>query len=91
MFEKKKQAELIDSIELMLSDDYKDRFKAEYMQLKIRHAKLSNSLRDYVVGRGHIKFSRDYGLLLKQAKLMDELLMILRVRAQIEGIDLNGL
>lgn len=29
-----------DTIELMNSSDYKDRFKAEYYQLKIRYTKL---------------------------------------------------
>lgn len=32
--------ELKDTIKLMESDDYKDRFKAEYYQLKIRKDKL---------------------------------------------------
>lgn len=32
--------ELKDTIELMKSNDYKDRFKAEYYQLKIRKEKL---------------------------------------------------
>lgn len=33
--------ELKDTIELMNSSDYKDRFKAEYYQLKIRYTKTS--------------------------------------------------
>ena len=32
--------ELKDTIDLMTSDDYKDRFKAEYYQTKIRYNKL---------------------------------------------------
>ena len=32
--------ELKDTIELMNSSDYKDRFKAEYYQLKIRYTEL---------------------------------------------------
>ena len=32
--------ELKDTVEMMLSNDYKERFKAEYWQLKIRHDKL---------------------------------------------------
>ena len=32
--------QLKDTVELMLSDDYKDRFKAEYYQTKIRYDKL---------------------------------------------------
>ena len=33
---------LNDTILLMSSDDYKDRFKAEYLQLKIRYEKLND-------------------------------------------------
>ena len=32
--------ELKDTVEMMLSDDYKERFRAEYWQLKIRYDKL---------------------------------------------------
>jgi hypothetical protein len=32
--------EMKDTVELMLSDNYKDRFVAEYQQLKIRYEKL---------------------------------------------------
>lgn len=35
---------LKDTIKLMESDDYKDRFKAEYYQLKIRKEKLQKML-----------------------------------------------
>lgn len=33
--------ELLDTIEMMKSDDYKERFKAEYYQLKIRLDRLN--------------------------------------------------
>lgn len=36
--------ELKDTIDLMLSEDYKDRFKAEYYQTKIRYDKLHKML-----------------------------------------------
>lgn len=36
--------ELKDTIKLMESDDYKDRFKAEYYQVKIRKEKLQKML-----------------------------------------------
>lgn len=32
--------ELMETVQLMLSNDYKDRFKGEYLQTKIRHNKL---------------------------------------------------
>ena len=31
--------ELLDTVELMVSDDYKNRMKAEYLQTKIRYDK----------------------------------------------------
>lgn len=34
--------ELKDTVNMMLSDDYKERFKAEYIQEKIRAVKLEN-------------------------------------------------
>lgn len=36
--------ELKDTVDLMLSDDYKDRLKAEYYQLQIRCRKISKKL-----------------------------------------------
>lgn len=36
--------ELKDTIELMNSSDYKERFKAEYLQVKIRYDKLHKML-----------------------------------------------
>ena len=38
--------ELKDTIELMQSNDYIDRFKAEYLQLKIRMEGLSSMLKN---------------------------------------------
>lgn len=37
-----KRVELKDTISMMESDDYKERFKAEYYQTKIRYTKLKN-------------------------------------------------
>ena len=39
--------ELKDTVDLMLSQDYIDRFKAEYYQLKIRFEKLENTLNNW--------------------------------------------
>lgn len=39
--------QLIDTIDLMTSTDYKDRFKAEYKQLYIRLDKLNNIINQY--------------------------------------------
>lgn len=73
----------------MMSDDYKERFRAEFKQLDIRTNKLSKMLDDWIKGKLKFDLTCDYGLLYKQLTLMDEYRMILRVRAQIEGIDLH--
>ena len=86
---KQKQYDLSTTVDLMLSDDYKERFKAEYLQLKIRHRKLCKILDDYVQAKLKFELTTDWGLLRKQEQLMDELLMVLRVRAKLEGIDLD--
>ena len=42
--------ELKDTIEMMNSSDYKERFKAEYYQVKIRAEKLDDMLNKYKLG-----------------------------------------
>lgn len=80
--------ELKETVELMSSDNYQERFKAEYYQLKIRAEKLQKMLCDWQTHKLKFTPKCDYGLLLKQFTLMDEYMMILRVRAQIDGIEL---
>ena len=80
--------ELKDTIELMNSKDYKDRFKAEYYQLKIRYDKLDAMTVKYEAGT--LDFTPDCSLeLLKgQKRHMGEYIRHLRIRAEIEGIEL---
>lgn len=80
--------ELSDTGLMMASEDYKVRFRAEYYQLDIRADKLAKMLSDWKNGKLKFEPKCDYGLLFKQFQLMDEYRMILRVRAQIEGIKL---
>ena len=86
---KQPELQLIDTIDLMTSKDYKERLKAEFMQLEIRTDKLGKMLSDWRQGKLKFEPTCDYGLLMKQFQLMDEYQMILRVRAKIEGIDLK--
>lgn len=51
--------ELKDTVELMLSSDYKDRFKAEYYQAIIRHDKLHAMIKRYEEGTLDFKPSCD--------------------------------
>ena len=85
---KLREFQLVDTVDGMISDDYKERFKAEYMQLDIRANKLLKMLNQWRAGKLKFEPKCDSGLLLKQFQLMDEYRMILRVRAQIEGIEL---
>lgn len=80
--------ELKDTIKLMESEDYKDRFKAEYYQTKIRYDKLHNMIIKYEAGTLKFEPKCDITLLKNQAKLMGNYLYVLEIRAEIEGIDL---
>ena len=43
-------AELKDTVSLMCSDDYKERFKAEYAQVAVRYEKLKAMLDKWDIG-----------------------------------------
>lgn len=82
--------ELAETIELMQSEDFKERFKAEYWQVKIRAKKLHDMLVKYEAGTLPFTPSCSLELLKKQYVVMSEYLYLLEVRAMVEGIDLNG-
>lgn len=82
--------ELKDTVKLMDSNDYKERFKAEYLQTKIRHDKLEKMLIKYKAGTLEFTPSCDIGLLDDQLGYMKNYLRILRIRAEIEGVNLEG-
>lgn len=79
--------ELKDTIELMTSEDYKDRFKAEYWQTKIRYDKLHKMLVRYDAGL--LTFEpTNISLLREQASAMGRYLYLLEERAELEQIEL---
>lgn len=80
---------LIDTVEMMNSADYKERFKAEYLQLKIRMNGLSAMLKKYKEGTLTFTPSCSYDLLNAQFKTMDLYASFLEDRAEIEGIELS--
>ena len=86
---KKEIIELNDTIKLMVSADYKDRFKAEYYQVKIRHDKLGAMLKKYDKNELDFKPKCSYSLLLNQYKVMGEYLDLLKLRADIEEVSLE--
>ena len=81
--------ELKDTIQQMLSEDYKDRFKAEYYQVKIRYDKLVDMLdrRD----KGQLSFppTCPRELLWRQVTVMEDYMDLLIKRSIAEGIDLS--
>ena len=81
--------ELKDTIEMMVSVDYKERFKAEYLQLKIRMTGLSNMLKKYKAGTLTFKPSCSFDLLNGQLKSMEMYAKYLEERAEIENIELR--
>ena len=80
--------DLKDTVEMMQSADYKERFKAEYKQLDIRICKLANMLSNYAAGTLDFTPSCPYELLDAQLNAMNIYAYALRRRAEIEGIEL---
>lgn len=80
--------ELKDTIELMNSEDYKERFKAEYYQTKIRYNKLHDMLIKKEAGVLDFTPTCPISKLQEQKRYMGEYLRCLEVRAVIEGIEL---
>lgn len=80
--------ELKDTIEMMESTDYKERFKAEYWQTKIRYQKLHKTIIKFEAGTLNFTPSCPIDLLKEQKATMGMYLYILEVRAEMEGIDL---
>ena len=80
--------ELKDTIEMMNSEDFKERFKAEYYQTKTRYDKLHKMLIKYEAGTLNFEPKCSLELLTEQAKHMGLYLKCLEIRAEIESIDL---
>ena len=77
--------ELKDTIPMMTSGDYRERFKAEYFQLKIRAGKLQSL----------IQYDMDLAnspeiILARQLNAMLDYLSTLALRAEFEGINLEA-
>ena len=79
---------LADTYRLMQSDDYKERFLAEYYQTKIRYNKLHKMIIKYEADTLGFEPNCSIELLINQASAMGESLHILEIRAEIENIEL---
>lgn len=81
--------ELKDTVDLMNSEDYNDRLKAEYFQIKIRYDKLHKMLVKRAAGTLDFEPKCSVALLTEQKRYMGEYLRVLETRAEIEGVDLS--
>ena len=81
--------DLKDTVGMMSSEDYKERFKAEYFQTKIRYEKLHKAIVKFDAGTLTFQPSCPIELLRNQKALMGNYLNILEIRAEIEGINLE--
>lgn len=80
--------ELKDTVAMMDNDDYKERFKAEYYQLKIRIGKLANMLVKYKNHTLDFEPICSYELLTEQLIYMQDYLEVLEERATRENMPL---
>lgn len=85
--------ELKDTVALMLSKDYKDKFKAEYYQLSRRYIDLCkelqtiNKMEEYGAGK---KITQEtYAIMVEQLNCMEDYLECLKKRAKAENIELE--
>ena len=81
---------LVETVEMMNSADYKERFKAEYAQLAIRYYGLRNILEKW--DNGTLEFEptcprSTYNL---QIKAMTDYIAVLEARAVMENVDLES-
>ncbi len=71
---------LYDTAVLMKSDDFKERFQAEYIQLKIRYTRLKAMLEKYKAGTLPFKPKCSYELLFTQLVYMKNYMNVLEQR-----------
>lgn len=81
--------ELRETVDGMLSEDYKERFIAEFQQVLIRREKLETMLKKLTDGELDFKPDSSVGLLFTQAHIMGAYLSVLIDRATQEGIELD--
>lgn len=76
------------TVDMMLSEDFKERFRAEYFQLYTRITGLQRMLEGYKNGTLNFKPNCSYEILHTQLVYMEAYRNVLEERAKIENIDL---
>ena len=79
---------LIDTVPLMNSEDYKDRFKAEYYQVFICFVKLNSMIEKWDKDELDFEPTCPYSTYEMQIKAMRDYISVLEARAVMENIDL---
>ena len=79
---------LKETTEMMVSPDYKERFKAEYYQLVIRYRGLKSMLIKWDEGTLNFEPTCPRSTYNMQIKAMIDYIVVLEARAVIEGVDL---
>lgn len=79
---------LIDTVPLMNSEDYKDRFKAEYYQVYIRFVKLNSMIEKWDKEELDFEPTCPRSTYDMQLKAMKDYISVLEARAVMENIDL---
>ena len=86
---KKEEVTMEMTIDLMNSQDYRDRFKGEYAQTLIRVRKLNDMLKEYDAGTLGFDLDSPVYLLRNQSAYMQAYLKTMEERAVYENIDLS--
>ena len=81
--------ELKDTVEMMNSSDYKERFKAEYQQVVIRYKKLKAMLDKWDNGELNFNTTCPRSTYNMQIKAMTDYIAVLEARAVVEDVDLG--
>lgn len=79
---------LKDTVKMMNSDDYKERFKAEYYQLVTRYKGLKTMLEKWDKGTLNFEPTCPRSTYNMQIKAMTDYIAVLEARAVMEEIDL---
>lgn len=79
---------LEETIDMMISNDYKEKFMAEYHQLKERYNDLNKIINNW--DNLDFKPSCSLSIYQSQSSAMKQYLNILELRARVENINLNN-
>lgn len=79
---------LKDTVDMMISSDYKERFKAEYYQLVIRYGGLKNMIKKWDNGTLLFTPTCPRNIYDMQLKAMEDYLNVLKVRATMEDVEI---